>query len=68
MIARTAAERRTRADVKRIRTALASYRVATDRELNQKMGEAARKKGAEKNTWQDYGDRLLAEYARRLNR
>jgi len=30
--------------------------------------EAAYKKGAVKNTWQDYGDRLLAEYARRLNR
>lgn len=45
----------------------AMIRVATDRELNQKMGVAARKKGAEKNTWQDYGDRLLAEYTRRLN-
>jgi hypothetical protein len=36
-------------------------------ELNQKMGEAAWQKGAVKNTWQDYGDRLLAEYAKRLN-
>ena len=44
----------------------AMIRVASDRELNQKMGEAARKKGAMSNTWQDYGDRLLAEYARRL--
>ena len=44
----------------------AMIRVANDSALNQKMGEAARKKGAEKNTWQDYGDRLLAEYARRL--
>jgi hypothetical protein len=30
------------------------------------MGAAAVKKGANKNTWQDYGDRLLAEYAQRL--
>ena len=45
----------------------AMLRVASDRELNKKMGEAAHKKGALKNTWQDYGDRLLAEYSRRLN-
>jgi glycosyltransferase involved in cell wall biosynthesis len=45
----------------------AMIRVATDRELNQSMGEAAHKKGALKNTWQDYGDRLLAEYAKRLS-
>jgi glycosyltransferase involved in cell wall biosynthesis len=44
----------------------AMIRVASDRELNRKMGEAARQKGAVSNTWQDYGDRLLAEYARRL--
>jgi len=44
----------------------AMVRVASDHGLNQKMGEAARKKGAVSNTWQDYGDRLLAEYARRL--
>ncbi len=48
-------------------TADAMVRVATDRELNVRMGRAAHKKGAESNTWQDYGDRLLAEYARRLN-
>jgi len=46
----------------------AMIRVATDHELNKRMGAAARKKGAEKNTWQDYGDRLLVEYAQRLNR
>jgi glycosyltransferase involved in cell wall biosynthesis len=46
----------------------AMIRVATDAELNQHMGEAAYKKGAMKNTWQDYGDRLLAEYAKRLSR
>lgn len=48
--------------------AAAMIRVATDRELNQKMGEAAHRKGAVSNTWQDYGDRLLAEYARRIKR
>jgi glycosyltransferase involved in cell wall biosynthesis len=46
----------------------AMIRVATDRELNFRMGRAAHKKGAESNTWQDYGDRLLAEYAKRLGR
>jgi glycosyltransferase involved in cell wall biosynthesis len=44
----------------------AMIRLAQDRALNQRMGEAARLKGAERNTWQDYGDRLLAEYERRL--
>ena len=43
----------------------AMLRVAQDRELCQRLGEAAHKKGALKNTWQDYGDRLLAEYAKR---
>ena len=45
----------------------AMIRVATNSELNKRMGAAAYKKGAVSNTWQDYGDRLLAEYARRLN-
>ncbi|HEY3901257.1 MAG TPA: glycosyltransferase family 4 protein [Chthoniobacter sp.] len=40
--------------------------LARDRELNRKMGEAAHQKGAASNTWQDYGDRLLAEFSRRL--
>jgi len=44
----------------------AMIRIANDRELNRRMGEAAYNKGAIKNTWQDYGDRLLAEYTRRL--
>jgi len=48
--------------------AQAMIRLAEDRELNQRMGEAAHKKGAVRNTWQDYGDRLLAEYQVRLNR
>jgi glycosyltransferase involved in cell wall biosynthesis len=46
----------------------AMIRLATDAGLNRKMGEAAFQRGAVKNTWQDYGDRLLAEYARRLSR
>jgi glycosyltransferase involved in cell wall biosynthesis len=44
----------------------AMIRVFLDPELNRKMGEAAHKKGAAKNTWQDYGDRLLEEYQRRV--
>ena len=44
----------------------AMIRVALDPELNLKMGKAAFEKGAAKNTWQDYGDRLLEEYQRRL--
>jgi len=43
-------------------------RLASDAELNRRMGVAAWQKGAVKNTWQDYGDRLLAEYAGRLSR
>src|ERR1035437_3762588 len=46
----------------------AMLQVAEDRDLCRRMGEAAHKKGAVKNTWQDYGDRLLAEYVKRLNR
>lgn len=48
------------------RLAEAMIRIATDRELNRKMGEAAYLKGAERNSWQDYGDRLLAAYALRI--
>jgi glycosyltransferase involved in cell wall biosynthesis len=44
----------------------AMIRLAQDRALNERMGGAARLKGTGRNTWQDYGDRLLAEYARRL--
>ena len=46
----------------------AMLRVAGDPELCRHMGEAAHKKGALRNTWQDYGDRLLAEYQKRLSR
>jgi len=44
----------------------AMIRVATDRTMNARMGEAAHQKGAVSNTWQDYGDRLLMEYRRRI--
>ena len=50
------------------RIAEAMIRLAEDRELNGRMGEAAYQKGAISNSWQDYGDRLLAEYRARLNR
>ncbi len=43
----------------------AMVRIATDLELNQCMGQAAHEVGARRNTWLDYGDRLLAEYERR---
>jgi len=48
------------------RLAEAMLKIASNRELNWKMGEAAYQKGTVKNTWQDYGDRLLAEYVKRL--
>ncbi len=44
----------------------AMLRVTRDRELNARMGCAAHEVGARKNTWQDYGDRLLAEFCRHL--
>jgi glycosyltransferase involved in cell wall biosynthesis len=44
----------------------AMIRIALDSELNLKMGKAAFQKGAAKNSWQDYGDRLLNVYARKL--
>ena len=46
----------------------AMIRLASDRELNWRMGEAAYCKAAAKNTWQDYGDRLIEEYQRRLSK
>jgi glycosyltransferase involved in cell wall biosynthesis len=45
----------------------AMIRVALDPGLNLKMGKAAFEKGAAKNSWQDYGDRLLEEYGNRLS-
>ena len=44
----------------------AMIRLAEDRKLNHRMGLAAHQKGAVRNTWQDYSDRLLAEYQARL--
>ncbi|MDE3097845.1 MAG: glycosyltransferase family 4 protein [Verrucomicrobiota bacterium] len=44
----------------------AMLRLATDRGLNERMGEAAWRGATVQNTWQDYSDRLLAEYRRRL--
>jgi starch synthase len=40
--------------------------IASDPVKNQKMGDAAYLKGAVRNSWQDYADRLLAEYQIRL--
>jgi glycosyltransferase involved in cell wall biosynthesis len=45
----------------------AMIKLALDRDLNQRMGDAAYKKGALKNSWLDYGDRLIAEYRRRCD-
>jgi glycosyltransferase involved in cell wall biosynthesis len=45
--------------------AAAMLRLAQDEGLNRRMGTAAHQRGAIRNTWQDYGDRLLAEYQRR---
>ena len=50
------------------RLAEAMIRVASDSELNRRLGEAAYERGTARNTWQDYGDRLLAEYERRLKK
>jgi glycosyltransferase involved in cell wall biosynthesis len=46
--------------------AQAMIQVSNDHKLNEAMGKAAFKKGALSNTWKDYGERLLAEYQRRL--
>jgi glycosyltransferase involved in cell wall biosynthesis len=46
--------------------AQAMVRLASDAALCRRMGEAAYQRGAARNTWQDYGDRLLAEYQARL--
>jgi glycosyltransferase involved in cell wall biosynthesis len=45
----------------------AMTRVALDADLNLRMGKAAFEKGASKNSWQDYGDRLLDAFAQRLS-
>lgn len=48
------------------RIADAMTKIAGDPAMNREMGEAAYKKGAVGNTWQDYGGRLLNEYRSRL--
>jgi glycosyltransferase involved in cell wall biosynthesis len=35
-------------------------KVATNPELNEKMGRAAYERGAKKNSWGDFADRLIA--------
>lgn len=42
--------------------------LAQNADLNRRMGEAAYRKGAVSNSWQDYGDRLLTNYSARLER
>jgi glycosyltransferase involved in cell wall biosynthesis len=37
----------------------AMIKIATDQELNRKMGEAAHERGARNNTWGDFADRLI---------
>ncbi len=48
--------------------AAAMESLAGDAALCESMGAAAYRKGAEKNTWQDYADRLLAEFRNRLTK
>jgi glycosyltransferase involved in cell wall biosynthesis len=44
----------------------AMLKLARDPQLAQRLGDAAHARGAVKNTWQDYGDRLLARYGEAL--
>jgi glycosyltransferase involved in cell wall biosynthesis len=44
----------------------AMIKLGSDARLCAQMGEAARVKGTVSNSWQDYGDRLLKEYRRRI--
>lgn len=46
----------------------AMVRLGTDQALNLAMGKAAFAKGAIKNSWQDYGDRLIEKYSLLLRR
>jgi glycosyltransferase involved in cell wall biosynthesis len=34
-------------------------KIGSDREFNEKMGQAAHARGAKNNTWGDYADRLI---------
>ncbi len=46
--------------------AAAMLHLASDRLANGEMGAAAERRVHQGNSWQDYGDRLLTEYQRRL--
>ncbi len=46
--------------------AAAMIRVASDRDLNERMGEAAYRRVGTQNSWQEYGDRLLERYTSSL--
>jgi glycosyltransferase involved in cell wall biosynthesis len=46
----------------------AMIRLASDPELNWQLGETAFQRAGAPNTWQDYGDRLLLEYERRVRK
>jgi glycosyltransferase involved in cell wall biosynthesis len=48
--------------------AAAMLRIATDPTLGRQMGEAAYRRGAAGNDWQQYGDRLLIEYSARRSK
>jgi glycosyltransferase involved in cell wall biosynthesis len=50
-----------------VRIAEAMVRLGRDKELNAAMGRAAYETGARNNSWLDYGDRLIAEYERRVS-
>ncbi len=45
----------------------AMIEIVRDRAANARMGLSAYTRASSQNSWQDYGDRLLAEYARRLS-
>ena len=47
--------------------AQAMIRIAVDANLNRQLGEASYRRGGIRNSWQDYGDRLLTEYEKRLS-
>ena len=48
-----------------VKIAEAMIHLGKNVELNAAMGRASYDSGARNNSWQDYGDRLIAEYARR---
>jgi starch synthase len=46
----------------------AMIRIGRDRGLNERMGDAAYRRVATQNSWQQYGDRLLVRYAEALDK